>query len=79
MTIYDWKKKVTQAEEEISVDRPLTAGQTIYIPHLKVKGSVIDPPDPKGMRVQAGILKMILPARQIQVVSVPEGGEREPL
>lgn len=73
------EEEVTQAEEVISVDRPLTAGQTIYIPHLKVKGSVIDPPDPEGnVRVQAGILKMILPARQIQVVSVPEGGEREP-
>lgn len=64
--------------EEACLDELLAAGQTIYIPHLKVKGTIIDPPDSEGnVRVQAGILKMTLQAKQVQIASVLEDQRRE--
>ncbi|NLG86634.1 MAG: endonuclease MutS2 [Firmicutes bacterium] len=48
-------------------------GQTIYIPHLKAEGTIIDPPDSEGnVRVQVGILKMTFPWRQLRTTANSE-------
>jgi DNA mismatch repair protein MutS2 len=67
------------AEKPTKSDPPLEAGQPIYIPHLKVKATVIDPPNPEGdVKVQAGILKMTLPVQQIQVATAVDKKQQPP-
>ena len=64
--------------EEVVAGKPLKLGQTVFIPHLKVKGTIIDHPDSEGnVRVQVGILKMTLQTKELQVVSNSESRERK--
>ena len=66
----------TDAGVDISA---LELGRNVYIPHLKVHGTVIDLPDNEGnIKVQAGILKLTLPVEQIQLSSFPAQPKPKP-
>ncbi|MGI6604345.1 MAG: endonuclease MutS2 [bacterium] len=59
-------------EEELlppeTVRQPLKEGQTVYIPHLRLSGVVLSPPDQEGtVRVQVGVLKLELKDNQVRV------------
>ena len=63
------KNKVLRREKK---KQALTVGQDVMVQSYGQRGTIIDQPDPKTFTVQMGILKMNIPAKELQVIDKVE-------
>lgn len=68
----------TQSLENELEQEPLRAGQTVFIPHLKLTGTLLSDPDKDGnVRVQVGVLKLELKTQQVMHRPAEKDGEEK--